>query len=236
MRILWIGAITGGDENRARDLHEFLKKNSFPQTEIVMRRVSRGTESIESRLDEAYAAVPIIEEVWRAEREGFDACVIGCAGDAGVGAAKEVSSIPVIGPGEASMLISQMIGRKVVVLTSLPERIPSIEEKISRFIPGSHFVVYPTSIPVIEFQKDTDRTVHTLVGIIKQSIDKDRVDTAILLCLGMQGLAERVQKEVRIPVIDPSLAALQMAQVLVKMKLSQAKGAYPFPPEKKRFL
>ncbi len=75
-----------------------------------------------------------------------------------------------------------------------------------------------------------------MAGSIKRSIEKDRVDTAILLCLGMQGMAEKVEKEVHIPVIDPSLAALHMAQALVKMKLSQAKGVYPFPPEKKRFL
>ncbi len=69
-----------------------------------MRRVSRRTESIESRPDEAYAAIPIIDKVRRAEREGFDAGGIGCAGDAGVGAAKEIAAIPVIGPGEAPSL------------------------------------------------------------------------------------------------------------------------------------
>lgn len=67
MKILWIVTLTGGDENRASDLHEFLKKIFFPNG-IVMRRMSRGTESIESRPDEAYAAIPIIDKVRRAER------------------------------------------------------------------------------------------------------------------------------------------------------------------------
>jgi hypothetical protein len=45
-----------------------------------------------------------------------------------------------------------------------------------------------------------------------------------------------VQAEVKIPVIDPSLAALTMAQSIVQMKLTQSKGAYPFPQDKKRFI
>jgi hypothetical protein len=39
-----------------------------------------------------------------------------------------------------------------------------------------------------DFQKDIPKTLKTLVEIIKKSIAKDRVDTAILLCLGMQGI------------------------------------------------
>ncbi len=236
MKILWVVPITGTDEHKLKETAEFLKNYSFEHTEVVIRKVSRGTESIESRLDEVYASVPILDEVKKAEKEGFDACVIGCAGDAGVDVAKEISKIPVIGPGESSILISQLIGRRVVILTSLPERIPSIEEKVAKFIPPTQFVVYPTYIPVIEFQKDVQKTLKTLVEIIKKSIAKDRVDTAILLCLGMQGMAEKVQNEVRIPVIDPAIAALEMAQIIVKMNLSQAKSIYPFPPEKKRFL
>jgi len=236
MKILWIVPITGVDEKQLGETAKFLKEYSFEKTEVVIRKVNRGTESIESRLDELYASIPILDEVKKAEEEGFDACVIGCAGDAGVDIARETSRIPVIGPGEASVLISQLIGRRIVVLTSLPGRIPSVEEKIVKFIPKTQFVVYPTNIPVIEFQKDVNKTIQTLVNIINNSIEKDRVDTAVLLCLGMQGMAEKIQAEVRIPVIDPSIAALQMAQVIVKMRLSQAKGFYPFPPPKKRFL
>jgi allantoin racemase len=236
MKILWIVPITGSDEKQMRETADFLRKYSFAETEVIMRKVNRGTESIESRLDEVYASVPILEEVKKGEKEGFDACVIACAGDAGVDVAREISSFPVIGPGEAAILISQLLGRRVVVLTSLPGRIPSIEENVARFIPPNQFFVYPTHIPVIEFQKDVDKTLKTLVEIVRKSIAKDRVDTAILLCLGMQGMAEKVRKEVGIPVIDPALAALQMAQAMVKMGLSQAKGFYPFPPEKKRFL
>lgn len=236
MKILWIVPITSPDDDQLGKTAAFLKEYSFPETEVVIRKVTRGTESIESRLDEIYASLPILDEVLKGEKEGFDACVIGCAGDAGVDVAKDILKIPVIGPGEASILISQLIGKRVALLTSLPERIPSIEDKVARLIPRTQFFVYATNIPVIEFQKDVEKTIKTLVEIIQKSMEKDRIDTAILLCLNMQGMAEKVQERVNIPVIDPTIAALEMAQIIVKMRLSQAKGAYPFPPDKKRFL
>ena len=236
MKILWIAPITGTDPLRLEELKKLLRQYAFPGTEVTVRKVVRGTESIESRLDEVYAVPAILDEVYRAEKEGFDACIVGCAGDAGVAVAKDVSRIPIIGPLEASIAVAQILGRRFVFLWTLPERIPSVEDRVARFLPRTDFFIYPTHIPVLEMAKNVDRTIATLVQIIKNSIEKDRVDTAVLGCLSMRGMGERVQAEVNLPVVDPALAALSMAQSMVKMGLCQAKRAYPFPPEKRRFL
>lgn len=235
MKILWIGPTTGPDAARMENTATFLKKYSFPGTEIVVRQVSRGTESIESRLDEVYASLPIVDEVLKAEKEGFDACIVGCAGDAGVAVAKEVAKIPVIGPGEASILIARLIGERIVLVTTLLERIPSVEERVARLIPSTKYFIYPCNIPVVEIPKNADRTIAILIEMIERSKKQDRADTAILACLSMRGMAEPVQEKVKIPVIDPAIAALAMAQSIVQLNISQAKGAYPYPPNKKRY-
>lgn len=236
MKILWIVPITGPDAARLESTAAFLKKYSFPGTEVVVRKVSRGTESIESRLDEVYATLPMIDEVLKAEQEGFDACAVGCAGDAGVAVAKDIAKIPVIGPGEASIAISRLVGKKVVLVTTLSERIPSLEDRVTQLVPRTQFVIYPANIPVLEIPKNPPRTIATLVEIIERSKEQDRVDNAILACLSMRGMAETVQEKVKIPVIDPTLAALTMAQSIAKMKVSHSKRAYPFPPGKRRGL
>ncbi len=236
MKILWIVPITGPDATRLENTAAFLKKYSFPGSEVVVRKVGRGTESIESRLDEVYATLPMIDEVLKAGREGFDACVIGCAGDAGVAVAKDIAKIPVIGPGEASIAISRLIGKKLVLVTTLPERIPSLEDRVVQLIPRTQFVIYPVNIPVLEIPKNPPRTIASLVEIIERSKEEDRADTAILACLSMRGMARAVQEKVKIPVIDPTLAALALAQSIAKMNVSHSKKAYPFPPDKKRGL
>ncbi len=102
MKILWIDPITAGDEADSESTLAFLKPFLFEGTDVVIRKVNRGTESIESRLDEVYSTVPMLDIALQGEVEGFDACIIGCAGDAGVAEAKDVLKIPVVGPGEAS--------------------------------------------------------------------------------------------------------------------------------------
>jgi allantoin racemase len=236
MKILWIVPVTSVDEIEIENTAKFLEEFIFRDTKVTIRKVSRGTESIESRVDEAYATIPILEEVLKGEQEGYDACVVACAGNAGVSMAKEIATIPVIGAGEASFLLARMIGKKIVVLTMLPERVPSLEENLERYIAGNQFFIYPANIPVVEIRKDINRTIKILTEIIENSIIKDRADTAILACLTMRGMASEIQKRVHIPVIDPVIAAIELAQVIVKMKIAQSKGAYPLPRKKKRIL
>ena len=52
--------------------------------------------------------------------------------------------------------------------------------------------------------------------------------------LGMAGLGEKLQNELGIPVLDPAPIAVQYAQTLVKLGLSQSRIAFPVPPEKAR--
>jgi Asp/Glu/hydantoin racemase len=74
MKILWIVPITSATYDELEKTALFLRKYSFPGTEVVIRKVTRGTESIESRLDEIYATLPVLDEVLKSEKEGFDAC------------------------------------------------------------------------------------------------------------------------------------------------------------------
>jgi allantoin racemase len=82
-----------------------------PDTEISNVFLQSGPASVESYYDEALAVPDIVAQVRRAEREGMDAVIINCMGDPGLDAAREVVSIPVIGPCEASMHLAAMLGQ-----------------------------------------------------------------------------------------------------------------------------
>jgi Asp/Glu/hydantoin racemase len=45
-----------------------------------------------------------------------------------------------------------------------------------------------------------------------------------------------MQEKLNVPVIEPGLVALKVAEDLVKLKLTQSKRAYPKPYEKRRTL
>ena len=72
--------------------------------------------SIESLYEEYMSTPRLFEMVVEAERRGFDAVLTGCFGDPGVDAARELVSIPVIGPGEASLHTACMLGYRFSII------------------------------------------------------------------------------------------------------------------------
>ncbi len=98
---------------------QILQKMAAPGTDVSVWDSPQGPASIESTVEE-YLAVPgLLEGVSRAEREGFDALTVGCFGDPGVEAAREIASIPIIGPCEASLLASIPLGHRTGIITVL---------------------------------------------------------------------------------------------------------------------
>lgn len=62
----------------------------------------------------------LINNVMRAEKEGFDAFVIGCSFDVGMDIGREITSMPVIGIAQANLHVAAMMGELFTVVTCMP--------------------------------------------------------------------------------------------------------------------
>jgi Asp/Glu/hydantoin racemase len=69
----------------------------------------------------------------RAEREGYDAFVIGHFQDAGLYEARSAVKIPVIALGEASMLYSCQLGQRIGIVTINTRYIPWFRHQIGKY-------------------------------------------------------------------------------------------------------
>jgi allantoin racemase len=79
----------------------------------------------------------------RAEREGYDAMVLGHFQDAGLYEARSVVDIPVLSLGEASMLYACQLGQRIGIVTINPRFIPWFHHQIVKYglerrVPGVH--------------------------------------------------------------------------------------------------
>src|SRR5262249_11251207 len=99
------------------------------QTEISHVQIERGPASIESEFDESVAVPDTVAKIIDAEQDGINAVVIDCMGDPGMHAAREAVSIPVLGPGEATMHIASILGHRFSVVTVLSSCIPLMENQ-----------------------------------------------------------------------------------------------------------
>ena len=108
------------------------RKYKRPETEITSVTASCGPASIENFFDEALGSVGVLEEIKRGQTRGFDGFIIACFGDPGLDAGRELSQAPVVGIGEAAMLLACTIAYRFSIL-SMPKRsLASLEELVRR--------------------------------------------------------------------------------------------------------
>lgn len=218
------------------DREVMLKRLARPDTQISVDCISAGPESIESCFDEVLAAPEVVHRVARAEREGFDAAIVYCFSDPGVDAAREMVSIPVIGPGEASVLTALALGTTFSVVTVLDDVIPRTLVQLNRMgtPPWRVASVRGLGIPVSRLRDDLDRTFRSLVPVARKCRDEDGAHVIVLACLGMAGLGARLQEELGMPVVDPAFVAVAWAEWMVALGLRHSRFSYPQPSAKLR--
>ncbi len=217
---------------------EELERVARPDTEISNVFLDSGPASVESAYDEAIAAPDVVAKVREAEADGIDAVIINCFGDPGLDAARELVSIPVIGPCETSMHVAAMLGHKFSVITVLERIIPELELHAQKYGVGWKLAsARSIDLPVLDLEKGRDQFVGRMVAEAVAAIEEDGAHVIVLGCTGLAGLDEQVKRGLSkvgyvVPVIDPASIALKMAEALVDANLTHSKRTYPHPPEK----
>ena len=214
-----------------------LARVASKDTEIHVESLEKGPASIESAYDEALAVPGILELVRKAETQGFDAVIIDCMGDPGLEAAREIASIPVVGPCQASMAIASTIASRFSVVTILKNVVPLFHDLTLKYGVAEKIASVRTiEVPVLDLEKRWNEVKEALAREGREAVEKDGAEAIILGCTGMIGMAEELRDVLKVPVVDPAPAALLVAEALVRLKLSQSRIKYPTPPEKVRKL
>lgn len=203
-------------------------------TEIHVESVTRGPVSIESMYDEAWAAMPVLDGVGRAQREGYDAVIIYCFGNPAIEAAKELATIPVIGLGEAAQVVAMPLGDRLGIISTVGGAVPRHWRKARTIGTASKVVsIRPLDIPVVEYT-DKEKVRQRAFGVVQRMIEEDGVDTIILGCGSLTSLGPQIQAEFNVPVVIPAAAAVKLAELYVRLGVAQSKRAYAAPPKKER--
>ena len=217
--------------DRRRDI---LQEFAASDTEVSVWDAPDGPASIESSVEEHLAVPGLLKGVKRAEEEGFHALIVGCFGDPGVEAARELAAIPIIGPCEASLAASIPLGHQASIITVLHNVIYSLR-RVARVagLESRLASVRAVEVSVLDLAKERSRVVETFVREGNKALEEDGADVLIPGCMSMAflGVAEEVQKELGVPVLNPAAVALKTAELFVRLGLRTSKKAYPVPPK-----
>jgi len=217
-RILWINPIGSSDFDKP--IKEFLEMGKSEDTEIKVVSLSRGPLHLEYHYYEALVLTDTLHLVKRAEKEGYDAAIIGCFYDPGLREAREITDkLVVMAPAEASMHIAATLGHKFSIIVGRKKWIPKMRENVVNYGFKDRFASFKSvNLGVYEFHKDLSRTTRALQAAAREAVEKDLAEAIILGCTAQFGFYRQLQKHIGVPVIDPILAALKYTEFLIEVK------------------
>lgn len=220
------------NEPIARYLQEVASKDF----KIDVTNLKYGPTSIETPYDISMAELFIVKEVERAESMGYDAVIINCFEDPGLRSAREAVDIPVIGPGEASLHLACMLGTRFSIITVGWEYVRHVPTPIVRELGLEARFASERSIPirVLDIPKNKELTFSKLIEAGRKAIMEDDADVLVLGCTALFGFDKKMQPELKVPIIYPGSVALKIAEILVSLRISHSKLAYPKPLQKER--
>ena len=198
-------------------------------TEISVDCIEEGPDSIESNTDEVLAGREVLRLCVKAEQDGFDAVVIYCFSDLAIQGARELVSIPVIGPGEVALAAAEMVSVRFAVITTVRGNVSRTERRLmaSSIAREKMKAVLPLDIPVAALREDPDATIRYLKRTCEKAVTDYHVDTVILGCLGMAQYGEELEKEFGIKVLDPAFLAVGYAEYAARLGIVPSRKASP---------
>lgn len=220
------------EEQKRRETiaNTFVSSNAM----VEVKAVESGPISIESAVEEDIASGEVLKAIIKFQ-EHYDAIVLGCAGDPGLRAARELSKIPVIGPAEASIALSFLIGDRYGIIVPLDRDIPTFRALTVKYGFNHRLAtIVPLNVPVLELGKNID----LIKTRLKNTCDKAVEEGAEVLILGCMSLAfisadELVKDSVRVPILNPAKVGLRVAEMLAHFRIEHSRKSYPMADYRK---
>ncbi len=213
---------------------EALQRYAGEGTQVDIVDVPEGPASIESMYEEYLSIPATAKRAVELEQEGYDAIILGCYGDPGLDGLRELVSIPIIGPGEATALVAASLGHKFSVITITESVIAATEKQIRNVGVGEKLAsVRVVGIPVLELHHDREKSIDATVAQAREAMANERADTFIVGCMtmGFLEVAEAASAELGVPVLNPARVSLRYAEMLVGSGVTHSRKAYHVPPK-----
>ena len=223
---------TVGPQEVARR-QKVLQAHAAAGIEVIAEPTAKGPAAIESAHDAGLVVPELIRLAPLAEKRGFSAIVIGCYSDPGLDALRELLTIPVIGPGAASLHLAAQLGTRISVLTPSGRGYGRVAARLRALgIAPLLASVRGIGLSVMDLAQQNPGALDKAAEAAGIAVTQDGADVLVLGCMSMAflpGICEEFGKRVGVPVVNPVIAALKTAEAVVAMKLSHSKAAWPLP-------
>jgi allantoin racemase len=216
-------------------LAENLRKVARPDTEVEVHYIRHSAYLVQSYYTEMLNNIWLLDGVIEAEKQGYDAVIIGCADDPAVREARQAVDIPVVVPTEAAMMLACSLGSRFGMITVLDELVAFCERNIRNYGMESR-VVRPVRVHqmgenwvngLFEMIVNPDVLFPQIEELCLASI-ADGAEVILPCCCALSpALSLAGYREVPgtgVPIVDVTHAALKLAETLVDLKRAVGLG------------
>lgn len=222
------------DANRDQRREQLQAVELGPDLSFDFRSVRAAPKNYVSASDMVLADIGVLEAGQRAEAEGYDAVCVDTVSDSGVAALRSELSIPVIGPGRASVLTALMLGKRFSILAMWPHW-RHFYEKTLLELGLAHACA---SIRALDATPDNqsllagkeDDVFPALEALARRCIDEDGADVILLGSTTMHQAHRHLAQSLPVPVINPGPLSYKLAEAALGLGLSHSRTAYPPSP------
>lgn len=221
------------------EIQAYLRKYCDPDSQLDVICMPRGPQHLEYLYYQSIAQLEILKAVKQAEKDGYDAAVIGCFYDPGLYAAREIcETMCVAGPGEAAMSIASMLGSCFSIIVGREKWVPQIRENVRKYGHAERLVSCQSlDLGVSDFQRNHAETVKRIRRACEKALQEDKAEVIILGCTMEFGFFAELQQEYQVPILDAMLCGLKQAEFLAGLHqqmdwYTSKAGAFATPPKK----
>ena len=216
---------------------EFFETIKHPNVEITIADLPKAKiKSVSNAFDTANLGFLHTELAIEAEKNGFDGVAMGCLDEPGVDAAKEILSIPVVGECEAAMHYASLVGRKFSFL--IPGKITGskkgsdgaylIEDLARKYgLIQKISSIRSVSAKTLDYASQKGTLKKEMLLQAQKAMDEDGADA--IIGYGSLDLISFLQKNIKIPIIEPVRSTVTFVESLVKLGLTHSKRTFPKP-------
>jgi len=230
--ILWVNPV--GSSGFDLETSALIESIRSPEHTPRIRHLAVGPPHLEYHLYEHAAFEGMLELMREAQSDGCAAGIIGCFYDGGLRELREALQMPVVGMGEASVLLAATLGHQFSIIVGRRKWIPKMRDNViltglERRLASFRSVEMAIPEMVADPQTFIDRTI---VESLK-AVNDDGAEVIVLSELVPPALAERAARELPVPLLDPGVACWKWAEmaadIYLKLGLSHRR-AFGFEP------
>ena len=219
-----------------------IKEVKRPDVEAEVVHLKSGPPHVEYHYYEHICMDETLQLVRKAEKEGYDAVILGCFYDPGLREAREIVKMPVIGMAETSCHIASMLGHRFSILVGRRKCIPKMEDNVHLYGLEKNLASFRSlELNPVQMAEDPERLKEAITREARKAVEEDGAEVVVLGCGAQSGLVKELIKDLKLPVIDPVPVAWKYAEMMAdlykKLGLTQSKlYGYEAPPREDGWL